>query len=255
MNKDLEEKIIDDAAKIAFERGEIFWRDAHEEFNRIEIQIEQQKQYFKDVEDDKRNFLPLFEHGLFICNQPNDRLTGFILWDSHIETDKVFLHVRCDQKNFNTPVFELFECDIEMPLIIEGNNLDIHISNAFIPIVEAFDAEWLGDEAHEIGDDFVNGKMKSILHIWFMTTAWINFLIENPDYKKTKIIDEKNIDLNGIPIKTSEESVHKLAKKERQKICSLWAVSGHFRHYKNGRVIYIKPYLKGENRHLKDEKE
>lgn len=30
--------------------------------------------------------------------------------------------------------------------------------------------------------------------------------------------------------------------------CEAWGVRGHYRHYKSGRVVYIAPYCKGENR-------
>ena len=30
--------------------------------------------------------------------------------------------------------------------------------------------------------------------------------------------------------------------------CEHWEVKGHFRHYKNGKVIYIKPFSKGKNK-------
>ena len=33
--------------------------------------------------------------------------------------------------------------------------------------------------------------------------------------------------------------------------CEAWGVRGHYRHYKNGKVIFIKPYVKGSGR-LKD---
>lgn len=35
--------------------------------------------------------------------------------------------------------------------------------------------------------------------------------------------------------------------------CEHWEVKGHFRHYKNGKVVYIKPFSKGKNKEAKVE--
>ncbi len=34
--------------------------------------------------------------------------------------------------------------------------------------------------------------------------------------------------------------------------CDYWEVKGHFRHYKNGKVVYIKPFSKGKNKEKKE---
>ena len=36
-------------------------------------------------------------------------------------------------------------------------------------------------------------------------------------------------------------------------MCEHWEVKGHFRHYKNGKVVYIKPFSKGKNKDSKTE--
>ena len=35
---------------------------------------------------------------------------------------------------------------------------------------------------------------------------------------------------------------------KRHMTCDYWEVKGHFRHYKNGKVTYVKPYSKGKNK-------
>ena len=39
-----------------------------------------------------------------------------------------------------------------------------------------------------------------------------------------------------------------VGKGERIRHCEAWEVVGHYRHYKNGRVVYIAPYYKGKNK-------
>lgn len=44
-----------------------------------------------------------------------------------------------------------------------------------------------------------------------------------------------------------EEIKRKLSKKHKI-TCNLWEVGGHLRRYKNGKVVYIRPYKKGKDR-------
>ena len=48
-------------------------------------------------------------------------------------------------------------------------------------------------------------------------------------------------------IANKEEITRKLSSK-RVITCNLWEVSGHYRRYKSGKVVYIKPYKKGKDR-------
>ena len=39
-----------------------------------------------------------------------------------------------------------------------------------------------------------------------------------------------------------------VARKHAVITCPCWGVRGHFRHYKNGKVIFIEPHLKGKDK-------
>ena len=56
--------------------------------------------------------------------------------------------------------------------------------------------------------------------------------------KITKILRIQN---NEVQDFLKEHSTHKIT-------CPSWGVSGHYRHYKNGKVVWIKPYKKGKKR-------
>lgn len=59
----------------------------------------------------------------------------------------------------------------------------------------------------------------------------------------------KNIELNGIRFATTNTSiVRKLRSHKVQRLTNCWDVHGHYRHYKNGKVVYIAPYEKGPER-------
>ena len=48
-------------------------------------------------------------------------------------------------------------------------------------------------------------------------------------------------------IANKDEIKRKLSSK-RVITCNLWEVGGHYRRYKSGKVVYIKPYKKGKDR-------
>lgn len=49
-------------------------------------------------------------------------------------------------------------------------------------------------------------------------------------------------------IKNIEDLSRSVGKKKRVVTCELWGVKGHYRTYKNGKTVYIRPFCKGKNR-------
>lgn len=47
---------------------------------------------------------------------------------------------------------------------------------------------------------------------------------------------------------TSNEKIDKLVKKQYKRHVKSWTVRGHIRRYKNGKTVYIKPYVKGKGK-------
>ena len=106
------------------------------------------------------------------------------------------------------------------------------------------------------------------IYVFFVLMAYINFLLENPDKKeinrksqqtvknqKKNITDkvykqrksaECNILLNGVRFLTKDKKTQSLLKcKQSKKNVGSWYVSAHYRHYKSGKTVYIRPYKKG----------
>lgn len=111
---------------------------------------------------------------------------------------------------------------------------------------------------------------------------WLNYINENPEMKviqptekqktvqkqqksKTAAVEEeqedeeakeknskkrpvqKSIVLNGVRIASSSEKLmRKISSKKRQRFVESWNVRGHYRHYKSGKTVYVKPYRKGK---------
>lgn len=99
--------------------------------------------------------------------------------------------------------------------------------------------------------------------------AFINYLSEHPELKemenkadvgksRKKISADKQpasvISLNGIRVISSNEKLtRKLRSKTRQRLTEAWCVRGHCRHYKTGKTVYIKPYMKGSGKTIPKE--
>lgn len=59
--------------------------------------------------------------------------------------------------------------------------------------------------------------------------------------KKVYLLDEIIEYVNGNGLTISKNGTHKIN-------CPCWSVRGHYRHYKSGKVIFVKEYTKGKDR-------
>lgn len=111
--------------------------------------------------------------------------------------------------------------------------------------------------------------MMHFVSIFVHVTSYINHLQLHPELKEISPRRKKtsgaassdpvakherscsvhNIDINGIRFVTSDASLSgKLRSRKSQRLTDCWDVHGHYRHYKNGKVVYIAPYEKGPGR-------
>lgn len=69
------------------------------------------------------------------------------------------------------------------------------------------------------------------------------------DTTNTEVYHKKNeIIIGGIKFKKGENSQIKIRNGNILRRTEVWGVVGHLRHYKNGKVVYIEPYIKGPAR-------
>lgn len=115
------------------------------------------------------------------------------------------------------------------------NNLFFY-ANAFVQISGYINHLQLHPELKEHSARAGKGHARS-----FNGKMPINHDIFDPTVKK--------IELNGIRFTTTSNSiVRKLRSHNVQRLTNCWGVHGHYRHYKNGKVVYIAPYEKGPER-------
>lgn len=106
--------------------------------------------------------------------------------------------------------------------------------------------------------DLANGTTSSIMAI----TNY--FIYHRQDYDMLEERERKTIKKKGRYKYASGKNAIKITKTYRLKKpvvegdeskrikreikCESWGVRGHYRHYKNGKVVFVKPYVKGKKR-------
>lgn len=106
-------------------------------------------------------------------------------------------------------------------------------------------------------EDIKNYKDASLLPpILFMQYAVKKAM--NREYKEMPVTDKvyKPINERKTYKKKEEYKLFEVIRRYERHInnsrhkmtCERWDVKGHFRHYKNGKVVYVKPYEKGKGR-------
>lgn len=112
-------------------------------------------------------------------------------------------------------------------------------------------------------------EINNFINVQLMIFAGTFYFIENmlaeqetetkeikTKHKKNKIIKASKTDKKTIVIKNkhmqyinlniSDDSFKKLKKHRKRQYQGSWSVKGHLRHYKSGKVGYVRPYIKGE---------
>lgn len=222
------------------------------------------------------NGLPILKKGAFI--QKTDSFTDHLLFEVYEISENGFkMHCQTFQTNAkNESPLWCYNCDAYLVNgVFRHINEDIEIqfhsfSNAHTSI---FTKQKRGELAQKHTDEHIN---EYTANIWTMykVMAWMNWLSEHPEEKIIEKDDTKylknhrrnikphintssmlsvssnqphTIKINGIRIiSTDSQIIRKIKSRTRQRFTETWCVRGHYRHYQNGKTIYIKPYIKGK---------
>lgn len=122
-------------------------------------------------------------------------------------------------------------------------------------------------EFAENEEKYCENQAKVILNQVISTFASINFLLErNSKFEETinkdrhARIEKEFIDVRPkrkiisleenvkVEVNQSDEDITEEKERIIKRHTSVWTVSGHLRHYKSGKIIFIKSYPKGPNR-------
>ena len=126
------------------------------------------------------------------------------------------------------------------------------------------------EEIDKYIDDAIS-ENSGIAAAYLAVMAYLNFLLEHPEQKEIERRERKEsarksvksqkkkeapaeqkpreIVINGVKIITRDKNAAAaVVSKTRRRIASSWSVIGHYRHYKSGKVSYVHPHVRGQNK-------
>lgn len=208
---------------------------------------EHQTIFFRGFRRDETeiSLIPPWPSGL--CVITDQDFISYYKWSASINDDAIRYTIEAYHKISNKPL--IFDFRTEEIIKTKSNSLYINGDTVTLLTPYAIALEYTGrkDEIAEHLKTYMDNAFVSYLSNFFTTIAWFNYLMEHPDHKQIKKTPS-GVEMNGLRITSDEPTLKKIRSKQIHRVCTLWTVSGHIRHYKNGKTVYIKPYLKGKNR-------
>lgn len=248
MKNNLNQKIFD----LSNRKGaELYKKSA--DMDKIEININRYQQieaFMKNIPG-KVPAMPILKEGVFVLK--NGTESGMVIFNSDIEDDTITVKADTLAVTDNSAVWlcsakYIFPCEMAI-----GNALKIE--------------DYIDPKSQIIGrkkeDDDTKKKLSSLFMSALGVTLWLNYLMLHP--KQKEVHRKKNnphnlghnfysnkehiIRLNGVSIKTDSPTIaSKIRSRKIVRVAECWSVRGHYRHYKSGKVVYIKPFEKGANK-------
>ncbi len=249
-------------------------QEKEQELTRIIVTQEDVHSCFK--KQDGTNFvgtlngIPILQKGTFI--QETDSFSDHLLFEVYEISENEFkMHCQTFQTNdkSESPLW-CYNCDAHLR---NGDDIEIQFhsfSNAYTDILKK---QKRNELAQKHADEHINEYTANILTM-YKVMAWMNWLSEHPEEKIIEKNETKNlkkhrknvephadtssmvsvsthlphtIKINGIRIIYADSQIiRKIKSRTKQRLTETWCVRGHYRHYKNGKTIYIKPYTKGK---------
>lgn len=243
-------------------------------FDRIEINFKRYTAILGKMEKIAKHedflIIPILKSGVFTLKYPEYSVN--ILFDAELLEGEVL--VKADSyivSEHEAKKEWLYSCDFYLSYRVKKED-SYYMDNYRDSVTEIFQKQ--GRKEKELLDH-VESAAKSELLKSFLgfvnVNGWLNYLMEHPEEKKiSKKITEKSesgtvtkpakdseskepkehvVRLNGVRITTSNnKAANKIKSRKVTRIMERWSVRGHFRHCKNGKVVYVHPYEKGTGR-------
>lgn len=214
--------------------------------------------------------IPVLKSGVFTLKYPEYSVN--ILFDAELLEDEVL--VKADSyivSEHEAKKEWLYSCDFYLSYRVKKED-SYYMDNYRDSVTEIFQKQ--GRKEKELLDHLEAAAKSEMLKSFLgfvNVNGWLNYLMEHPEEKKiSKKITEKSesgtitkpdkdseskepkehvVRLNGVRVTTSNNKVaNKIKSRKVTRIMECWSVRGHFRHYKNGKVVYVHPYEKGTGR-------
>lgn len=246
-------------------------------FDRIEINFNRYTAILGKMEEIAKHedflIIPVLKSGVFTLKYPEYSVN--ILFDAELLEDEVL--VKADSyivSEHGAKKEWLYSCDFYLSHRVKKED-SYYMDNYRDSVTEIFQKQ--GRKEKELLDHLEAAPKSELLKSFLgfvNVNGWLNYLMEHPEEKKiSKKIKEKSesgtitkpdkdseskerkepkehvVHLNGVRITTSNnKAASKIKSRKVTRIMECWSVRGHFRHYKNGKVVYVHPYEKGTGR-------
>ena len=232
----------------------------------ITVNESSQYSWFADVQDnDTFLYIPILQKGVFIINYLDYQ--NRLLFDVKIEENEITIDTNTIYIKDNIAKW-ICDCIYTIPFK-DACNFDFKTKKYADPTTAIYTKQNKSITViQEYMDKYIESNAEPFM-LFIRTMAWINYLMEHPQQKvivkndvgasskkpnnNTNYTTHNNnlrtVNLNDIFIKTSDKkTVSKIKSKQIHRVACCWSVRGHFRHYKSGKVVYIKPFEKGNGR-------
>lgn len=242
-----------------------------------EIREEMQKLDRIEIEEQKLNEIPnLIPEEWEIKNHPIMK-DGCIVINgrNYIQTMLFSCYVKDNGK---------YGVQIETAIESNGNLKNVFVYEAeqdaenanLIDIKGYADAELIIYDKQKRNKDYIGkllkekrDKYEGIIGEYLMIMSYLHYIMENPETKevernkrngndKTYIQDcntNNTVIINGIKIISNNKSfISTVGSKKKRKYSVCWNVIGHYRHYKSGKVVFIKSHTRGNANKAKKSK-
>lgn len=246
-----------------------------EGLDKIIVTEETLRTMFDGKETDSVNASPILEKGVSI--QVRDEIKDYLIFEI-MEREGVSFKIHCEsyqeycgkEKKLpeSTPLWA-YTADISVSF---GEEISISAESFDNAFVSVYRKQKLFEKADQYMRENVEPGTQNIIG-FIRVMAFINYLSEHPELKemenkadvgksrKKPSTDKQTprksphtISLNGIRVISSNETLaRKLCSRKRQRLTEAWSVRGHYRHYKSGKTVYIKPYMKGNGKTIPKE--
>lgn len=241
-----------------------------EEMDKIIVTEEVLRNMFEGKKTDAVNASPILNKGVSV--QIGEEMNDYLIFEV-VERKEDFFKIHCES---------YLEYLGKEKLLPKGNPLWSYTADIMVSFGEevsvsadtfdnAFVSVYRKQNFLEKADRYIRENVEPCTQniIGFIRVmAFINYLSEHPELKemenkadvgksRKKTSTDKQptrkstrvISLNGIRVISSDGKLTgRLCSQKRQRLTEAWCVRGHCRHYKTGKTVYVKPYMKGHGK-------
>ena len=218
------------------------------------------------------NLTPLFSDGVVISESEYNNATTHYFFSYKPDDEKLVINLSLvTNGNF------VFKIKVTVDRFFDIKTSGIDMDDYFDATVVVYRKQHRKEDEINRYVDTKTELIENTVNNFMQILLYINYLLEHPEIKEVhkektspstaskkasvsksstptepgKPVTRTTL-INGLRIVSDAEQVHKkLKSKKIQRITDCWGVRGHYRHYKNGKTVYIEPYKKGKGRNEK----